>query len=212
MNADIVLKRFSTSNDLHTRDPLHRQRFPEQTPATNPESSVGVDVSHDSLSDIPIITSSRRKKQRLALILKKLRGFMLSERPYRNNQLRLNELSSALGVRCSDLSQTINDNYTVGFSSLVNSYRVFEAITVLSQRKHDIEEKNILDIAFEVGFNSKSSFYRVFKNETGLTPLQFRRICHSTPVINITDKMRHTLKLLVVEHFGEAPESSVAAV
>ena len=65
-----------------------------------------------------------------------------------------------------------NEKLNKNFFDLINGYRVEEAKEKLSDFK---EEQTILGIGFEVGFNSKSAFNRVFKKFTQMTPSEFRK-------------------------------------
>jgi AraC-like DNA-binding protein len=70
------------------------------------------------------------------------------------------------------LSQVINQQTGKNFFDFINSYRITEATTILSE---DVENRqNILNLAMSVGFNSKSAFYNAFKKHTGMTPTQYR--------------------------------------
>jgi len=76
-----------------------------------------------------------------------------------------------LGVLPNHLSQIINQYEEKNFYDFVNSYRVEEFITLA---KKDIDKNfNLLGLAYEAGFNSKSSFNQVFKKITGKTPSEF---------------------------------------
>ena len=76
-----------------------------------------------------------------------------------------------LGVLPNHLSQIINQYEEKNFYDFVNSYRVEEFITLA---KKDIDKNfNLLGLAYESGFNSKSSFNQVFKKITGKTPSEF---------------------------------------
>ncbi|MBY0574727.1 MAG: helix-turn-helix domain-containing protein, partial [Undibacterium sp.] len=64
----------------------------------------------------------------------------------------------------------INDNVKKSFSLYVNEFRVNEAKTILLEAK----AMKMDDIAATCGFNSLSTFYAVFKKQTGTTPAKFR--------------------------------------
>ena len=70
------------------------------------------------------------------------------------------------------LSQVINEQLGVNFFNFVNQYRVEE----FKERLADPSNRNfsLLGIAFDSGFNSKSTFNRIFRNTTGLTPSRYR--------------------------------------
>ena len=85
--------------------------------------------------------------------------------------LMTTELAEMLGVLPNHLSQIINQYEEKNFYDFVNSYRVEEFITLA---KKDIDKNfNLLGLAYEAGFNSKSSFNQVFKKITGKTPSEF---------------------------------------
>ncbi|MCD4696832.1 MAG: helix-turn-helix domain-containing protein [Bacteroidales bacterium] len=55
----------------------------------------------------------------------------------------------------------------------VNNYRVEEVKRLMAEGKH--EHYTLLAIALEAGFNSKSSFNRIFKEFTGSTPSHYKK-------------------------------------
>ena len=65
----------------------------------------------------------------------------------------------------------INNHLNVSFYDLVNAYRINEAKARLMS--DDLEKYTVTGIGKMCGFSSKSSFYRVFKNATGITPLNY---------------------------------------
>lgn len=85
-----------------------------------------------------------------------------------DNELTLQKMSQQLGLSTGLLSATINQLLGKTFRSLVNEYRVAEV--KLKLLDPDYEHLSLLGIAFECGFNSEASFYRIFKTEMGLSP------------------------------------------
>ncbi len=71
------------------------------------------------------------------------------------------------------LSQAINEGLGKNFFEFINRYRIEEAKRLLT----DPADKKItvLEVLYQVGFNSKSSFNTVFKKQTGLTPSEFKK-------------------------------------
>ncbi|MFY0655099.1 MAG: helix-turn-helix domain-containing protein [Cyclobacteriaceae bacterium] len=108
--------------------------------------------------------------------LESLLAIMEKEKPFLNGKLSLNDLADMLNISSNHLSQAINENLNQNFFDFINGYRV-EAI---KQRMLDSDSKNLtlLALAYESGFNSKSSFNNIFKKTTGLTPSQY---IHSQP-------------------------------
>lgn len=95
-----------------------------------------------------------------------------TEKVYRNSNLTLGELSKNIEISQHNLSEIINTKLNKTFYDFVNKYRVEEV-----QKKivdGESEKYNLLSIAFDAGFNSKSSFNSIFKKFTGQTPTEFK--------------------------------------
>jgi AraC-like DNA-binding protein len=98
---------------------------------------------------------------------------MDEEQPWLEPELTLAELAHRLRTNTSLLSHVINTGCGLNFNDFVNSYRIAEA-----QRKlQDVRfaHYSLIGIALESGFNSKSTFNRVFKKLTGRTPGEISR-------------------------------------
>lgn len=104
--------------------------------------------------------------------MKKLSYVMDVEKVYKDDKLSLQGLSKKVSVTSHILSQVINEQMKKNFSDFVNCYRVEEAKKMLQEADDDT---SILHICYEVGFNSKSAFYRAFKKFTNITPSQFQK-------------------------------------
>lgn len=118
-------------------------------------------------------TSSYHKKLRndeVQLVSVKLQKLMNEDKPYLDPQLSLDKLATLLSVSKHFLSQMLNDNMNVGYKELINHHRINEACKLIESNPH----YNLDSIAYEVGFNSKSTFYTLFKKSKGLTPSQYR--------------------------------------
>lgn len=102
----------------------------------------------------------------------KLKTYMETEQPYINMDLTLKDLASALDTYPHYITQVLNTVFNQNFYDFINTYRVEE----VQRRLHDPQFKNltILAVAYDCGFNSKSSFNRIFKQKTGLTPSEYR--------------------------------------
>ncbi|WP_160137348.1 helix-turn-helix domain-containing protein [Chryseobacterium sp. c4a] len=103
----------------------------------------------------------------------KLLEFMETEKPYLDEELSLQKLSLLMNVSTHQLSQTINQGLNTNFYKFVNAYRIDEVREKLKDPEY--EKYSILGIAFESGFNSKSTFNKIFKEETGMTPSEFKK-------------------------------------
>lgn len=109
----------------------------------------------------------------LVSIAEKLEAYMEKRHPYRNNELRLNELAETLEISPHHLSQVINEHYDKTFNQFINEYRIAEAQQLLVSDEH--QHTYIIEIAYRVGFNNKTTFNQAFKNQTGMSPSKWRR-------------------------------------
>ncbi len=100
--------------------------------------------------------------------------YLEGEKSFADPDLKLQDLADHLGIPSYQVSQVINTELQQNFYDLVNSSRVGEA----KRRLADPEENQttITAIAYDVGFNSKSTFNAAFKKHTNMTPSQFRRL------------------------------------
>ncbi|MEP4197997.1 MAG: AraC family transcriptional regulator [Aliishimia sp.] len=129
------------------------------------------------VAELEVLEEQRSKKyEKSALgadqserIARKLVHAMEKEHLYRDPNLTLNTLSAHIGVSLNYVSQTLNQNIRQPFFEFVNSWRVKEAIPLVEEGA-----STVLAIAYEVGFNSRSSFYTAFKRETGMTPTSYK--------------------------------------
>ncbi len=112
----------------------------------------------------PITTETSKQ------IKSKIVHLMENEKLFRDCDLNLFQLAKAVGHSTNHVSQVINNQLQKNFNDLVNSYRVEEAKQRLLKKNN---QESILDIAFEVGFASKSSFNAIFKKHTQITPSRY---------------------------------------
>ena len=105
------------------------------------------------------------------LILAKIVAGMEVEKLYLNPTLSLAEFAKSLQLPQKTVSNHINIGLKKSFNDFVNFYRVEEVKRRL--KTVDIEKITILAIAFDAGFNSKTTFNRIFKHFTGVAPRDF---------------------------------------
>lgn len=98
---------------------------------------------------------------------------MTREKKYLNESLNLRELALHLKADPNLISFILNNHLDSNFYDFVNRYRVEE----VKNRLNDPSNKylTLLGVALESGFNSKTTFNRVFKQVTGLTPTEFQK-------------------------------------
>jgi AraC-like DNA-binding protein len=106
-------------------------------------------------------------------LIDKLIRFVEDKKVYVDPDLSLSSLSKQIGLNRNQLSQLINDGIGENFYDFINKYRVEEVkrLMVDPQKQH----YNLLGIAVEAGFKSKSTFNLIFKRFTGLTPTEYKK-------------------------------------
>jgi len=122
---------------------------------------VPIDASPGRLPDAEL----EKQKERLT-------GIVVAKSLYLNPDLRLSDLADAMGVRPYRVSQILNQGLHTSFYDLINQYRIEIAQELLTSPAAD--RLNLLGVAMESGFRSKSVFNEVFKKTTGKTPSQYR--------------------------------------
>ena len=88
-----------------------------------------------------------------------------------DENLSLKTLADCVEMPPQQLSQLLNDRLSTNFSSFVNRYRVTEAEEILIEKP----DRPVLAIAFDVGFNNKTSFYDAFSKFNGVSPHKYRK-------------------------------------
>lgn len=105
-------------------------------------------------------------------LIDRLMKLMNTEELYLENDISLVSLASSLNTTPHHLSQAINQLLNQNFYDFINSARIERAKAMLSSAK--FKHLPIIDIAYQVGFNNKTSFTNAFKKYNQLTPTQYK--------------------------------------
>ncbi len=111
----------------------------------------------------------------VAVVLTRLETCMEVDRVYRDPDVTVQSLATRLGLQHHQLSWILNRCLGTSFRTYINRYRLEEAKRLLIENPG----MTVLEIAFAVGFNSKSAFNSVFSRETGVSPTVFRHKSHA---------------------------------
>jgi len=153
---------FSASGAVNTADKVDEADKVEEVEIFN---------NFEEETKAPEYRKSGLKAEEAPELHQQLLRLMQTEKPYLEPKLSLAQLAEILGVMPNHLSQIINQYEEKNFYDFVNSYRVEEFIDLA--KKDTDKNFNLLGLAFEAGFNSKSSFNQVFKKFKGKTPSEF---------------------------------------
>lgn len=135
----------------------------------------------------PVITSvtsdkkNRYKTTRLTdeeckRLIKVLDGIMRTSRPYTNPDLKSSELAAMAGTTGHALSFLFNQYMEKSYYDYVNEYRVAEFKRLV--KEVDTSKYTLTAMSQKCGFSSRASFFRHFKNITGITPAEYLRQQH----------------------------------
>lgn len=146
--------------------------LPEKMPE-NSDKMTEEPVSNDTSPD-----TTKKKYQKSGLseeqslqLQKQLEQLMKTEKTFTNPELTLVDLATKLGVHTNYLSQVINERIGVSFYDYINTLRIeeFKKRVILPESK----AYTLLSIAYDCGFNSKSSFNRYFKKVNDISPSEY---------------------------------------
>lgn len=144
---------------------------------SNPDETDGRGFKDRRLKDSVSDTTSKRyaksglSKEMADQIYTNLNKLMTDESPYKNYDLPLADLAKRLKVHPNHLSQVINEKEQKNFYYYINSLRIKEFIKLASDKKN--KKYTLLSLAYDCGFNSKSTFNKHFKEYTGKTPTEY---------------------------------------
>ncbi|MCK0070746.1 helix-turn-helix transcriptional regulator [Kordiimonas laminariae] len=111
------------------------------------------------------VSDDRRER-----IARKIRHAVDEDHLYRDADLTLRKLSDAIGVSTHHISETLRDEIGLNFYDYINGCRITEACEILTST-----DQATIDIAYAVGFNSRSTFSAAFKKHTETSPAQYRK-------------------------------------
>lgn len=151
-------------NRPHREKPL---RQPAAEPVALPVPSPAPENAAEDAEKLAVKPQiSQEQLQRVVAALEQ-------EELFRNPELTLDSLALHLGLTPNAVSQLLNAGLGLSFYDVVNGYRLEEVKRRLLTP--DARRLTVLALALEAGFNSKTTFNRVFKEKTGLTPKEYQK-------------------------------------
>ncbi len=112
-------------------------------------------------------------------LYEKIMQKIIVEKKYRDPEYSAAQMAEDLGTNSRYISAVINLRFEKNYSSLVNEYRIREAMFLLID--HRYAQATIAEIGSMVGFSNRQSFYSAFFRERGVTPNEYRN--QNTPQI-----------------------------
>ncbi len=182
-NLGLTLMTFSVSYFGIRQQALFRNRELYRETVPNPEVKEASSEQRESQNATPALQDNGEEKEKYKrsglkeedaeLYLKRLLAFMEQEKPYLDAELTIQDLSAKINISKHHLTQILNNRLGKNFFTFVNEYRIDEVKRKLADQGFD--HLTILGIAFDCGFNSKSSFNNIFKQYTGYTPSEYKK-------------------------------------
>ncbi|MDR1055261.1 MAG: helix-turn-helix domain-containing protein [Prevotellaceae bacterium] len=108
-------------------------------------------------------------------LYEELTNLIKNEHIYKQNDLTKEKLAALLNTNRTYLSQVINKYSGLSFTHFINSFRIEDAVHVLSDPNNDIPLKAL---SIDIGFNSTTTFYTAFRSSVGMTPSLYREKVH----------------------------------
>jgi len=125
----------------------------------------------DDLFLLNIQKEKKLNQNETIILTQKLEKVMNEKALFKNPNLSLKELSAEINMPSHQLSQFLNNNLGKNFTSFVNEFRINEACKIITAT----DKLTLESIGYDVGFNSKSTFFAAFKKHTGTTPFNYQQ-------------------------------------
>lgn len=144
----------------------------------NPERTAGMDGSGDGVLKSP---AAYEKSSLTADVLlnyeQKLDQYMKNREVWKNHDLKLDILADEMKMQRHHITQVLSVQKGKNFNFYVNEMRIRHACRLIEEGKND--DVSLADIGYMSGFNSKSTFYRWFREIKNMTPAQYLEKLHS---------------------------------
>lgn len=98
---------------------------------------------------------------------------LMVDKKYRDSKYSAKQLAKDIGVNMRQISAVINARFQQNYSELVGTMRIFEAKYMLGDA--NFANMKMEDIAINVGFTTRQSFYATFYKQCGITPKEYRQ-------------------------------------
>ncbi len=131
--------------------------------------------SKELVKRIPIskYANSALKPEHTQDLIKRIKDYLNRERPYLKSNFKLEDLSAQTNIPSHHISELLNQYQNQSFSELINIYRVEEAKKLLLDPNY--QHLTVSSIGYEVGFNSRTTFYYWFQKLQEVSPSKYQK-------------------------------------
>jgi len=168
--SQILVPEFLLHNEPEIQ-PVHATTHNDTTRLEQIETEVPVPGENVQTQTGNAWALNNLSREEIEKLKSRLYEVLEENKPYLNDSLTLNDLAELIPISDKKLSELLNKHVSISFYDLINNYRV-ETVK-RKMEDPDSQQFTLLAIAFESGFKSKTSFNRVFKQKTGVSPSQY---------------------------------------
>lgn len=138
-----------------------------------PELFKAIDTKHLLVTEeLKKADVAEKSSDAVKLQIQRLENYMEEQEPFLDASLTIQKLASQVGMPSRELSILINHHLNQHFFDFIATYRIKKAIALIENPSNN--KLTILEVLYDVGFNSKSPFNKAFKKYTGVTPTEYR--------------------------------------
>jgi AraC-like DNA-binding protein len=130
-----------------------------------------IELNSRNFSKHSLADSNVDVKDKFLLIFNRIQQILEDEKVYKNTDLSISYFSDRLNSNDKYISEAINKYGGMNFNGLINTFRLKEAKNLILDNG---ELMNLNEVMFACGFDNRSTFYKVFTKQTGMSPKDFR--------------------------------------
>lgn len=121
----------------------------------------------------PVVTKKINTKTLSPILLQKIKTAIEDDQIFKQPDISLAQFSEAIDTPTYLVSKATKSIYKKSFPEVINSFRIQTIKQKLSQP--EFANEKIEDLAYDVGFNTASTFYNAFKKETAMSPRAYQK-------------------------------------
>ena len=110
--------------------------------------------------------------QMMDKLQEKIMKIIVFDKKYRDKDYSAKQLAEDIGTNTRYISAVVNSRFHCNFTSLVNKYRIDDAMSILVDKRY--QDLNVEEVGTMVGFSNRQSFYASFFRVLGMTPRDYR--------------------------------------
>lgn len=130
--------------------------------------------------------NSSKNISQFELLFEQINQLLIDEEAYKDADFNLNSLTQQVKSNSKYVSQAIQQQTNKNFNTYINHLRIMEAQKLIQESYQD-DNLNLTDVMYACGFKSRTTFYKAFQKETGMSPKQYKDLAISASGRNKED-------------------------